>query len=745
MRVLNKHKVEKIKVFSRVLFCAMFIWNLYEMDVYAEKEQEPAAVLYSASDFQNPNGHEAGTMELEKITEQIYSSGYTCMTEALICGDYNASDDESEEITAKGVEIIKDILEKQWGLGYEQIFFVQGNHDPYKFENMDKTGEYEREHYSIYQINYRDFGMRVMDYINEEELLIDASKDLKEWLDEKIIAEYSKPIFIITHLPLHNSYRYDNSYAEHLFDVINNAAARGLNVIYLFGHNHAEEYDNYLGGDAICLTKGDMINIPDVQGNNSSDYKTEKLNFTYINAGYLSRPEEDLISSCIFEIYEDRVEIQRYTAEGLCNLKNEGNSSKKDGNWEANEKIVESPETIMLNEQIISIKKYEEILEELFIDLEEKEEIVLSMTHWLKDVTWTSSNPKVATVESNQSDLSKVTICGRKYGKTVISAQVDDLTVSIPVFVMPKNAKKISYSDKIRIYALSKDIGKELENQQGLSEEYLILNRGKQGHANALAVQDNEMIATESITVVYIPGIGEIATPKEMKHLLWQFEKIEKVEDLPTQYAIKMSEKSPYRYRYYLAATSAVDSSLSGDNINKMRLHSSDVSQGSALFSFDKEESFVSSLVSEYHYNNSIRKNENGQFVLFYDEINQIYTLDNTLSGGNVYFYEKSENEISDLIFWTTAEKGKIYVESDLSTETGGSICVIYEDVVEEVPITLEMLSGYDVGKTGTYNCSISYNGETISAEYELVVEEEPLVIVQWLEWIRGLIMKIFY
>ena len=45
-------------------------------------EESPLAVLYSASDFQNSEGHAQGAKELERITKQIYNSGNKEVSEA---------------------------------------------------------------------------------------------------------------------------------------------------------------------------------------------------------------------------------------------------------------------------------------------------------------------------------------------------------------------------------------------------------------------------------------------------------------------------------------------------------------------------------------------------------------------------------------------------------------------------------------------------------------------------------------
>lgn len=731
----------KVKIVISI-FCACLIMGLCGINASAEnKREEPLATLFSASDFQNPDSHEAGAIELERIIQQVLLDGKKNITGALICGDYNAGDDLSEELTTMGVETIKSILEESWDLSHDEIYFLQGNHDPSDAPNIDLTGGTDQECYSVYQINHQDFGMLVQDYINEEELIIDASKDLKKWLNRKIEENYTNPVFVISHLPLHNSYRYDNLYSEHLFDVLNCAGEQGLNIFYLFGHNHGKEYDNYLGGDVVYLSKGDSINIPDIRGNGSDDYKTEKLAFTYLNAGYLSKPQEDVLSSCIFEIYEDRVEITRYSNDGIINLKNKGISSSKDNGWSADEREIKSPQIIKLNDHLLTIKDKDEFVGKITLDIGESRKITINTGDAEPDYKWECTNPKVVSLKNN--DQNEILITGENYGTTDIYFKQGDLKTKVSISVMPENAFEISYQDNLRFYKLVKDISVELNEQSNELKEYIILNKNTQGVANAFAVQDDEMVAIEPMRVVYVPGVGKVTTPEHRKHLLWSFEKIEETSKEISQYSLRMSKKSPYRYGYYISPTKDVDTMLETHNLNKMRLYNSDM-VNAAIFSIDENAENGLNLITESYYNDGVRENENGKYVLNYDELNEQYMLDNSSVGKKIYFYKKTDDIISNIIFWTDAENGTAYVDSDKTTETGGMITVIQGDIVEEVPITLGMLSGYDQATAGIFKCNVSFNGEIISEEYELTIEKNHNMLVQWLlnlkEWIYQLV-----
>ena len=121
-------KCEKLYLLLLCVIAGALFLNINT--VAATVQDIPLATLYTASDFQNSEGHEQGTAELEKIVDQIYGDGNQVISEALICGDYYYDEEFSAEESAKGIESIYKVLNNQWGLGYDEIYYVQGNHDP---------------------------------------------------------------------------------------------------------------------------------------------------------------------------------------------------------------------------------------------------------------------------------------------------------------------------------------------------------------------------------------------------------------------------------------------------------------------------------------------------------------------------------------------------------------------------------------------------------------------------------------
>lgn len=300
---------------------------------------EPVATVIACSDFQNANGNEEGQKTvsaiLSKIKESIPSAdGFICAGDY----DYDMSIYIGQDATQEGVTALKDAVEGVYDdLSYE--VFIGGNHDVCAAESIAKSGENDPKSgdYGVFVINEDDYmwcsnagysetysGMSALDIVKQ------TASELAKYLNDKADDGFDKPIFIVSHLPLHYSMRTKNDgdgmYANYLFDVINSAAKSGLNIIYLYGHDHSNGWDDYLGGAAVFLKKGDSINIAQ---ESKLEFKAETLEFTYLNAGFVGYYEnhngaDDALTMTVFEIYNDRVQISRYDENGLHDLKSSG-------------------------------------------------------------------------------------------------------------------------------------------------------------------------------------------------------------------------------------------------------------------------------------------------------------------------------------------------------------------------------------------------------------------------------------
>lgn len=310
------------RIFSAVLLFVFIAGLLFvpvknsSLDVSAAKSEKDTIVVIAGSDFQSHDGVDGGIKNMTNIISAMKDDGYTSANGFLFGGDYgNDNATRNSEISA-----IKGSLKKEYPMMSEgDMLFCQGNHDFSNSVGLAKTGGHDTAHYGVYLINEDDYPTSA----DEAKVKATAEK-LGEYLAKKEKANYKKPIFIISHLPLHFSVRKDNLHSQTLFNTINNFAGAGLNIIYLFGHNHSSEYDNYVGGSLIYFEPGDKIYIP--RKGEATDPQYYYLNFTYMNAGYVgfSNCLHKSLSMSVFEIDGENVKIERYTSGGMYLLKGKG-------------------------------------------------------------------------------------------------------------------------------------------------------------------------------------------------------------------------------------------------------------------------------------------------------------------------------------------------------------------------------------------------------------------------------------
>lgn len=291
----------------------------------------PRAVIWAGSDLQG-DGRDGAV--LSRLLETAKKNGYRSVDEVLFLGDYSSAYDT--ERSAEGIGIVCDKIRRAYALDADDILFLQGNHDPEDTPGLDSGGAYERSDYIVYLIHEGDFPA----FADEDNafLIEETAAALEAYLMEKAEAGETRPIFVMTHIPLHMSWREDNRYAAYLVDVLNRAGAAGLNLIVLFAHNHSDDYDSYFGGSCIYLAPGNPMPVPDTEAEyGTMRYRMTDLHFTYLNAGYVgftATGEEGETRSCtVFAVYRDRVELTRFDADGVHNLKNAGTPGILDGGW----------------------------------------------------------------------------------------------------------------------------------------------------------------------------------------------------------------------------------------------------------------------------------------------------------------------------------------------------------------------------------------------------------------------------
>ena len=298
-------------------------------------------IVIASSDYQycnssNDNGGSGGSYAYSGITaygndgsKQVVqnilnvmktTNGITSADGFLFCGDYDYDLTYSVSNTQAGVNSLKEAISGVITPTSDNTVLVQGNHDSaIGTAGMSPSGNNDPStgKYGVFVINEDDYPWNG----GTEGVVKQTAQNLRDYLNSKIAAGFNAPIFVVSHLPLHFSMRSqrdgDNKYANYIFDVLNDGGDKGLNIIYLFGHNHSHGWDDYLGGSKIFLTRGDKINIAQ---SSKTDYNEETLNFSYVNAGYVgyyqntnsNAPSTDLTMTS-FEISGSDVVINRYS------------------------------------------------------------------------------------------------------------------------------------------------------------------------------------------------------------------------------------------------------------------------------------------------------------------------------------------------------------------------------------------------------------------------------------------------
>lgn len=308
--------------------------------------------IIACSDFQHPQGNDAGKTLVQGILNKMSASSAAFADGFLCCGDYDYEYTE----TAAGVNALKEAVSGSMN-NEDNMVFAQGNHDqvPSGTAGMSNSGKNDPASgaYGVFVINEDDY----MWGNTDENTVKRTAQSLIEYMNEKLSARYEKPIFVISHLPLHYSMRTkndgDGQYAKYIFDVLNEAGEKGLNIFFLFGHDHSNGWDDYLGGARVYLKKGDTIQIAQ---NSRDNYKTENLQFTYMNAGYVGYYEnknagaDDTLTMTSFDIAANEVTVNRYSQSGICDLKAYGviNSYKNEAGYAPDTAVYPSPQTVSL-------------------------------------------------------------------------------------------------------------------------------------------------------------------------------------------------------------------------------------------------------------------------------------------------------------------------------------------------------------------------------------------------------------
>jgi len=344
--------MRKAKIIS-FLLCLSMLVSLLPLSVYAEEKE---TVIIASSDFQPKAGNAAGETAASAIISAIKADGIEKADGFFCCGDYDYDTYGHLDSMTDGIKHLKKAL---GGIADEEnMVLIQGNHDasPSLFADLSPAGDNDPESgdYGVFVIHNEDY---MWGNTDEGRIKMTAQR-LINYLNKKLDEKFDRPIFVLSHLPLHYSMRTrndgDGKYARYIFDALNEAGEKGLNIVFMYGHDHSNGWDDYLGGAAVYLQKGDDILTADFS---SSEYSYKTLKFTYLNAGFLGYYEnnngaDDTLTMTVFKLKGDEVTVTRYDKNGVHDLKSKGvkNSYKNESGYEPNKTVYTSPKTISLTD-----------------------------------------------------------------------------------------------------------------------------------------------------------------------------------------------------------------------------------------------------------------------------------------------------------------------------------------------------------------------------------------------------------
>ena len=280
---------------------------------------EAYSTIVTASDFHTNDA--AAYHRFATVLGNMKKDGMPVPHSVLIGGDYTKM---QLDTAAPGIVFIRNrFLSVYPEANPNSVVCIQGNHDN-PSSAFAKTGLHDMGTYSLFCINEDDFPWR--QYLRSDKAVRNTASALETCLENLEEKGDTRPVIVITHVPLHHSARSgggDNVYASYIFDVLNKAA-ENMDIIFLFGHNHSSTVDDYIGGAVNFLKAGDTIRIPVTGEKSENTYSEKTLNFTYTNCGYIgysdntdSATSTSELTATAIELCSDRINFIRYGEKGL--------------------------------------------------------------------------------------------------------------------------------------------------------------------------------------------------------------------------------------------------------------------------------------------------------------------------------------------------------------------------------------------------------------------------------------------
>ncbi len=299
---------EMKRILSLVLCFVMLVGMMPAIALSADAAGEVVDAALFFSDL-HTTASSYKEQEIEAVMEGVKTSGLDFSTVTSVGDAFSSNTTVNEgRTTAAITEAIRT------GLGDAEVpvYYTWSDHDrDTDVENF--TGlMHSGENYYIYAISMSD--MSSAERYGQASTF--SEDKLTAFTNTVAGLDHTKPLFIASHVPLHDR-RDDNQYANEWYEVIS-AAAEQMDVVFLWGHNHTEEASADVEAYYVAKDGSEELTIEDVG--------SVVPNFTYLNAGYLSPAStgiwtgsdvrQDLVVAAA--IYGDSITFTTYDANGVC-------------------------------------------------------------------------------------------------------------------------------------------------------------------------------------------------------------------------------------------------------------------------------------------------------------------------------------------------------------------------------------------------------------------------------------------
>ena len=416
----------------------------------ATKAADDLTVLAFSSDVHNTSDNQAAN-RIGTVTDIILNE-YGKIDAFGMCGDMGgASLGESEFWTCS-----KSVMDVVANKGITGVY-TTGNHEFYngKFDTTTNSvkNRYKLEEEGMVGDNFIIYCLGTDNWSGNSDNY--PTSQINKMKTDLAAYGTDKPIIVLCHFPLHaasgsgggwGGMSRSTTNADLVIDALNEAAARGQKIVLLWGHNHTvsdEMYDQIFDpGSSITYKSG----------------SSKQINFYYGAAGCGSDSEYGSGSAyvkgkalCLTINNKDQLSFTYYDARG--------NNVTEGGTFTEQDPVLATGIT----------------LSDSAITLEQGRSKTLSVTAYTPadtnkyGVTWSSSNPSVATVDANTGRVKAVASTGTAV-ITATYAHNSSVKATCTVNVTPRTTAEVHYVIKIGNYAMSNE--RSTDEYTGSSSSY---------------------------------------------------------------------------------------------------------------------------------------------------------------------------------------------------------------------------------------------------------------------------------